>query len=68
MFMKYLYNSLKMAAFFSSQPLVGRKKPNDDEVCKLLIISYFVVLCPPPRIAYPRFCPFLPFNRGPFTF
>ena len=39
MFMKYLYNSLKMAAFFSSQPLVGRKKRNDDEVCKLLIIN-----------------------------
>lgn len=68
MFMKYLYNSLKMAAFFSSQPLVGRKKRNDDEVCKLLIISGFAVLYPPPRIAYPRFCPFLPFNRGPFTF
>lgn len=68
MFMKYLYNSLKMAAFFSSQPLVGRKKRNDDEVCKLLIISGFAVLCPPPRIAYLRFYPFLPFNRGPFTF
>lgn len=68
MFMKYLYNSLKMAAFFSSQPLVGRKKRNDDEVCKWLIISGFAVLCPPPLIVYPRFCPFLPFNRGPFTF
>ena len=68
MFMKYLYNNPKMAAFFSSQPLVGRKKRNDGEVCKWLIISGFAVLCPPPRIAYPRFCPFLPFNRGPFTF
>ena len=68
MFMKYLYNSLKMAAFFSSQPLVGRKKRNDDEVCKLLIISGFAVLSPPPLIAYLRFYPFLPFNRGPFTF
>lgn len=68
MFMKYLYNSLKMAAFFSSQPLVGRKKRNDDEVCKWLIIRGFAILCPLPLIAYPRFCPFLPFNRGPFTF
>ena len=68
MFMKYLYNSLKMAAFFSSQPLVGLKKRNDDEVCKLLIISGFAVLYPPPLIAYLRFYPFLPFNRGPFTF
>lgn len=68
MFMKYLYNSLKMAAFFLSQPLVGRKKRNDDEVCKLLIISDFAILRLPPLIAYLRFYPFLPFNRGPFTF